>query len=424
MLTSPTPPQATTSAPLLVPRSTACQCGRPVFFRNSTCLGCGTPLGYAPDIAQLLPLAPADGPEVWVAATGDDRSARWRLCPNRDTAAGCNWLLAESEGPGALCRCCRLTRTLPDLAVPGNPARWGLISIAQRRLVSMLVALQLPAQPPGVDPQLGLAFDLLGQLPGGAPVVTGHEDGIITLDVAEADDAEREQRRQRLGEPYRTLLGHLRHESGHYYWQRLVDGTSWLEPCRALFGDERDDYAAALQRHYAQGAAADWPQRHVSAYASSHPWEDWAETWAHYLHLVDTLDTARGFGLNGAQVELHYERWSAADLADTQPDSVADAPGSTGPQGFADLVNGWMELTGVLNELSRSMGLADFYPFVLSRPALQKLHFVHRLVQAQRQVQPAALVDAEDEAADPVGDGHSDADLAATLPHPPGHGPG
>jgi hypothetical protein len=243
----------------------------------------------------------------------------------------------------------------------------------------MLIALGLPVQPRSEDPLRGLAFDLLRQLPGGAPVVTGHADGVITLDVAEADDAQREQRRHALREPHRTPLGHLRHESGHYYWQRLVDGSAWLAPWRALFGDERADYTAALQQHYDSGPPADWGKHHVSAYASSHPWEDWAETWAHYLHLVDTLDTARGFGLDGERVELHYERWSAADL-DTDQD--ADA------QGLVDLVNSWMELTGVLNELSRSMGLADFYPFVLSRPALRKLHLVHRIVRAQRQAAP------------------------------------
>lgn len=370
-------PAAARPAPL-VPRSTTCQCGRPVFFRNSTCLACGTPLGYEPASARLLPLAPASTPGLWVAATGRRRTPHWRRCSNLDSAAGCNWLLPEREGAGSQCRCCRLTRTLPDLAVPENQQWWGQIATAQRRLVSMLIALGLPTLSCTEDPQHGLAFDLLRQLPDGATVLTGHADGVITLDVAEADDAQREQRRQALGEPYRTLLGHLRHESGHYYWQRLVDGTPWLDPCRALFGDDRADYGAALQRHYAQGPAADWPDHHVSPYASSHPWEDWAETWAHYLHLVDTLDTARGFGLHGGQVELRYERWTPADV------SMGDMPPGDDAPGFVDLVNGWMELTGVLNELSRSMGLADFYPFVLSRPALRKLHFVHRLVQAQR----------------------------------------
>jgi hypothetical protein len=193
--------------------------------------------------------------------------------------------------------------------------------------------------------------------------------------VEEADDAQRETRRLALQEPYRTLLGHLRHETGHYYWQRLVDGSSWLEHFRSVFGDERQDYAAALQAHYANGAPADWATRHVSAYASSHPWEDWAETWAHYLHLRDTLDTARSFGIDGESVELSYERF--------RPDALGEeAAGDPQAPAFLALVTGWMELTGVLNELSRAMGVGDFYPFVLSAPALRKLYLVHRVVGA------------------------------------------
>jgi hypothetical protein len=203
--------------------------------------------------------------------------------------------------------------------------------------------------------------------------MTGHADGVITLDVEEADDASREQRRTQMHEPYRTLLGHLRHESGHYYWQRLVQHSEWLAPFRALFGDEQADYGTTLAAYHLNGPAPNWGQSFVSAYASAHPWEDWAETWAHYLHLSDTLDTARSFGLDGERVELNYERYD--------PRVIADAGDPRGDE-FLTLLNGWMELTGVLNELSRSMGVADFYPFVLSVPAVRKLHLVHRVIAA------------------------------------------
>jgi hypothetical protein len=146
---------------------------------------------------------------------------------------------------------------------------------------------------------------------------------------------------------------------------------------RTLFGDDREDYAAALRRHYEDGPPADWGQRFVSAYASAHPWEDWAETWAHYLHLADTLDTARSFGLDGERVELSYERFSPELLAD-----AGNGADDGDAAGFLRLINSWMELTGVLNELSRSMGVADFYPFVLSAPAVRKLHLVHRVIHA------------------------------------------
>jgi hypothetical protein len=264
---------------------------------------------------------------------------------------------------------------VPDLSQPENRRYLLLIAQAQRLLVAALIGLGLPVEPRrDGEAAPGLTFDVLRSPPGGPPVITGHADGVITLDAEEADDATRERRRHELHEPYRTLLGHLRHESGHYYWQRLVAGGSWLEPFRALFGDEREDYAAALRRHYEGGAPADWRSRFVSAYASSHPWEDWAETWAHYLHLRDTLDTARSFGLDGETVELSYERFG--------PEALEAAPDDPHAQAFLDLTNAWMELTGVLNELSRSMGVADFYPFVLSAPALRKLYFVHRVVGA------------------------------------------
>lgn len=417
-------------APPLVPRATACHCGRPVFFRNSECLACKTALGYDPESARLLALEQVRHSSLWREVGARRGSMRYRRCANLQGPVGCNWLLRETDiTEGALCRCCRLTRTWPDLTVEQNRGWVARIAMAQRRLLSIVIALGLPAWPEGTDPVLGLRFDLLRQLDGGPPVITGHADGLITLDVAEAEDAEREKRRSALKEPYRTLLGHLRHEVGHYYWQRLVQGSAWLAPYRALFGDERADYAAALAHHHANGPPADWGGSHVSAYASSHPWEDWAETFAHYLHLVDTLDTARGFGVDGNQVELSYERWSAADLTPESRPTVGPPPDAglptVDPAAFIDLVNEWMELTGVLNELSSSMGLPDFYPFVLSRPALRKLYFVHRVVQAQRakaqlgsRQQAPQIKDRkdrvpEDESADPVGDGHSDSDLAA-----------
>jgi len=377
----------------LIPRAYRCRCGRPIFFRNSECLACHTALGYDPERRMLLPIeqlnseaagqgqdqGQGQGPGLWRAAVGRRTTRRYRRCSHLESVSACNWLVEASDrhaGTPALCRCCRLTRTLPDLSQPENGVYWRRIARDQRRLVSTLIGLGLPVKSKmSEDPKRGLVFDLLRSPPGGAAVCTGHADGVITLDVEEADDARREERRNAMNEPYRTLLGHLRHESGHYYWQRLVAPGPWLEPVRALFGDERQDYAAALRRHYEQGAPADWPTRHVSAYASSHPWEDWAETWAHYLHLRDTLDTARSFGLDGETVELNYERYGLDALG------KSDQADPAAPD-FLSLVNGWMELTGVLNELSRSMGVPDFYPFVLSAAALRKLFLIHRVVGA------------------------------------------
>jgi hypothetical protein len=365
-------------------RSYRCICQRPVFFRNSMCLACKTPLGYECELGRLVPLAP--GPEAGLWRLADDvadgkpgsPAALYRRCGNFDSAAGCNWLVpaaAEGSSP-ALCVACRLNHTIPDLSNPENRVLWQRIEGAKRRLVSQLVSLGLPvASRETEDPQHGLMFDFLRAPPGGPPVTTGHANGLITLDIEEADDVRREHRRTQLHEPYRTLLGHLRHEVGHYYWQRLVVDTPWIEGFRALFGDERANYAAALKKHYKHGARPDWANFHVTSYASVHPWEDWAETWAHYLHMVDTVDTALSFGLDAEEVEIEVEPFGTDALW------RADAPGA---DDFLEFLNSWVELTNVLNELSRSMGQPDFYPFVLPRAAVAKLQLIHCVVTGAR----------------------------------------
>jgi len=363
-------------------RNYRCRCGQPVFFRNSVCLSCGAALGFDPEALTLRSLQPGPQPGLWQASDasagdGDDLEPGQLLqrCANFGPA-GCNWLLPpdEAEAHEGLCRACRLNHTIPDLDVGDNALLWSRIEVAKRRLVSQLLALGLPLQSKvSEDTERGVMFDFLRAAPGEPRVVTGHADGLITLDVDEADDATRERMRTSLREPYRTLLGHLRHEIGHYYWDRLVAGGGWLEPFRARFGDERQDYEESLDRYYQKGPAADWPQRCVTAYASAHPWEDWAETWANYLHMVDTLDTALSFGLEGGDVEIQIEPYGADAL---------DAAGDPGAPRFLGLVNGWLQITALMNELARSMGQPDLYPFVLSHHAVAKLHFVHRVVNA------------------------------------------
>jgi hypothetical protein len=356
-------------------RNYHCQCGRPVFFPNSVCLACATQLGYRVQTGELIPLAPGTLPESWVRF-GDNApdSAVYYRCANFDTPAQCNWLVdrAEFDGNQHFCVACRLNRTIPDLTLAENATFWYAIETAKRRLVSSLVALDLPVKSRiGEDPEHGLAFDFLHAKSPDEKVLTGHDDGVITLNIEEANDATREAARLAMHEPYRTLIGHLRHEVGHYYWDRLVDGTPWLDRFRDLFGDERADYGEALKSHYENGPSSDWPLHFVSAYAASHPWEDWAETWAQYLHLRDLLDTAASFGLHAAGVELDIEPFAPDTLTQSVPDQGEE---------FLRIVNDAAKLTGVLNEMSRSMGLADIYPFVLSRAAVDKLHLVHRVV--------------------------------------------
>lgn len=351
-----------------------CRCGRPVFFRNSLCLGCHAPLGFEPDLQEVRALTEDEESGVWTV-DGQDDGVTWKRCENLDSPAGCNWLRrADEEEP--LCRACRLNRTIPDLSDADNAQWWRKIENAKRRLVAQLLSLGLPVSSKvSEDLERGFMFDFLRSPKEGPRVLTGHADGLITLNVEEADDSIRERTRSLMREPYRTLLGHFRHEVGHYYWDRLVAGTPWLDKFRELFGDERQDYAASLKRNYEQGPPADWADHHISSYASVHPWEDWAESWAHYLHVVDSLDTALRFGLRGEDVEQAVEPFSVDDLYDP---SVPDA------QRVILLINSWVQMTTVLNELARSMGQHDFYPFVMSRPVLRKMHFVQMIVKEAR----------------------------------------
>jgi len=355
----------------------SCRCGRPVYFRNSLCLGCKSPLGYEPERQQVCAMAPGPQPDVWLLdrQDGTEAATTWVRCENFDSPAGCNWLVRADEDE-TLCRSCRLNQTIPSLDDPDNGLWWRKIENAKRRLVAQLLTLGLPVESKvSEDPERGVMFDFLRSPKEGPRVLTGHAQGLITLNVEEADDSVREKTRHQMREPYRTLLGHFRHEIGHYYWDRLVLETPWLDKFRELFGDERQDYAAALQRNYEQGPPADWADRHISSYASVHPWEDWAESWAHYLHVVDSLDTALRFGLKGEDVEQAVEPFTVDDLYDS---------GAPDAQRVILLINSWIQLTTVLNELARSMGQHDFYPFVMSRPVLRKMHFIQMIVKEAR----------------------------------------
>ena len=342
------------------------------------------------DRLGVVPLQPAQEADTW-HVFGDGQGKAYRRCANFQTAAGCNWMVPaprEGDEPSfstqglaqGYCLSCSTTRTIPDQSIEGNDDRWRKLELAKRRLLSQLLALGLPVVTRFSDPAHGMSFDFLSSMPGGPHVLTGHEQGVITINAQEAEDAVRERIRAEMREPYRTLVGHFRHEVGHYYWDLRVAPTSWLDDFRALFGDERADYATALRNHYENGPPADWAMRYVTSYASSHPWEDWAETWAHYLHMADTADTALSFGVDVARVELVSDLFEPSDL--WQPEHPDAAK-------FLDFLNGWVRLTNMLNELSRSMGQPDYYPFVLPRAAVGKLQFIHAVITQAPPESPA-----------------------------------
>ncbi|MBV9841633.1 MAG: putative zinc-binding metallopeptidase [Sphingomonadaceae bacterium] len=349
-------------------------------FEDHACPSCAHGLGYDPATDRFAHHDATSGD--WRDAGGGALAAE--PCANARFGV-CNWLVGDLEpstGGQRMCRACRHNRVIPDLAVAGVLDRWRRIEEAKRRLIRALIMLNLPLDTKN-ERYDGLAFDFLydsaaemGYVP---QLLTGHAGGVITLNVIEADDVARERIRHQMGEPYRTLLGHFRHEVGHHYWFRLVAGTDWHEPFRALFGDERADYQAAVQAHYASGAPADWHDQHISAYAAAHPWEDFAETFAHYLHIVDTLAAIGSFGgeLDGSDIEV------AVDFDPYHADA-------------ATLGARWIPFSFALNAINRAMGQPDLYPFRLTPGVMLKLDFVARLVaQAGGRAAPEETSDLE-----------------------------
>jgi hypothetical protein len=339
-----------------------------LFFENSRCIGCQQNVGYSVEAAKLvsLPGGPDPATRYEVVTPAGKQSAI--KCKNFWEHDACNWLVqANEEQP--YCRSCRLTEVIPDLSDASNRSAWFEIEAAKRRLLYTLNALELPVCSKPEQPEHGLAFKFIRGTDE-QQVITGHAAGVITLNIAEADASFRENMREKLGEAYRTVLGHLRHEIGHYYWDRLVHGTASIEPFRELFGDERQSYEAAIARHYNEGPPVSWAESCISAYATMHPWEDWAETWAHYMHMVDTLETAKSHGVT---VRIPGKE---ADGSRVYTDTLAF-------RDFDSLMSGWNAVTLALNSLNRSMGMKDVYPFVLSPSVQNKLRFVHELIRAR-----------------------------------------
>lgn len=320
------------------------RCRERVFFEQTQCRSCGSRILF------------------------EAAESRFRLldgaipCSNR-TSIGCNWV---ADPDHIFCASCRLTRTTPHRGIPANIILWRRVEQAKRRLVYDLERLQLPWCG---NNRRRVVFDILSEGESSLPVITGHLNGVITLSLSEADDAERELRRSQFREPYRTLLGHFRHEIGHFYWDTLVKQTKLHAPFRLIFGDERQSYEALLQAYHARTDYSYDRRGFISEYATSHPWEDWAETFAHFLHIVSTLETAS---------ELRFSPAHPRDQLSIDPFLESD---------FEALLYAWTNVTYTMNELNRSMGLGDGYPFEISSAARGKLHFVHMAILSFRKAQ-------------------------------------
>lgn len=367
-----------------------CKTRPALFFESSSCTVCGRTTGLTDSLDQVQAFDYDSERQVYFLAESPEQG--YRKCQNFAQYQVCNgMILAENKADSdGLCFSCRFNATIPNLDVPEHLPLWRKMETAKRRALYTLKALGLPLLNGHAHPEQGLTFDFTvdrsanshfeSALPGHAPVMTGHDCGHITINLAEADEVARSKTMLDMGERYRTLLGHFRHELGHFYFDRLIAvDASKHELCKRYFGDDEQDYQQALDRHYQQGAPHDWPQNFISEYATMHPWEDWAETWAHYMHILDTLETAQCAG-----VVVHSPRLDEQSrVKDLQLPQNADY--FNAQTDFDTVLSTWMRFAVVLNSLNRSMGLPDAYPFVLTEQVRQKLKVVHLAVHNQLQ---------------------------------------
>ena len=347
-------------------RSFGCACGNTLYFENTKCLSCGRETGWCPACRTISGLVPEGGTlyRCANAACG----ARLAKCANYAAENVCNRCVVAADpasAPAALCDCCVYNDTIPDLSVAGNREKWARLEAAKRRLFYSLDRLGLPhgTAAGGFDPPLAFDFkadvipanEFWRTMGAEERVYTGHANGKITINIREADPAERESLRVDFDEAHRTLIGHFRHEIGHYYWDLLVRGRREWDSAR-VFGDHNHPgYAESFERHYRQGPPAGWQERFISAYAAMHPWEDFAETFAAYLELTSVLETAQHAGIR-----------PAADVRNAGLDEMVEAQRRIGI---------------AMNEMNRAMGLLDFYPKLLVPAVVEKMRFVQQIVR-------------------------------------------
>ncbi len=342
-------------------------CNNIVFFENNFCRKCGCKLGFLEKEMALISLD--SKLTEWVLP--NQNNSVFRYCENHKHGV-CNWLVEDNGSK--FCKACSLNTIIPNLQINQNKEKWKKLEVAKHRLIFQLLHLKLPIQSKIVNKDSGLSFNFLSKQEATGEnknLMTGHANGVITILLSEADSVLLEKMKKDLDEKYRTLIGHFRHEVGHYYWERLIrDNNQVLEQYRTYFGDERVSYADALDKHYKQGPIPNWQNSFISEYASSHSWEDWAETWAHYLHLMDTLETAYYFGLtvdtridneNPIQMEALFDPYQNND--------------------FDKIVDSCIPLYSAINSMNRSMGISDVYPFVISEPVIEKMKFIHQTLK-------------------------------------------
>lgn len=361
-----------------------------LFFESSTCVACGRTVGLDDKFDKVEPYDLDEETGQYFKASNP--TIRYQKCDNHADFKTCNGMVnlntfipTANEGE-VLCFACCFNETIPDLSIAEHIPLWKKMEVAKRRAIYTLKALSLPLRNISLDPEGGLSFDFTtdrdvsdhfaSRLSGHDTVFTGHNCGHITINLAEADDVARSHTKHAMGEHYRTLLGHFRHELGHYYFDKLIACSPKKHAlCKKYFGDDELDYQEALNKHYKNGAPKDWRDEFISEYATMHPYEDWAETWAHYMHIMDTLETAKNFSITGS---------TSANKAETEELGELNLPqGSyffSSQTSITSILDTWIDFSVILNSLNRSMGMNDAYPFVLSEPVRTKLSFIHHAI--------------------------------------------
>lgn len=369
-----------------------------IFFESRQCLSCDRVVGIDDSFDQVEPYE--KDPETGLFFKENQPQVHYKKCDNNEEYNACNGMVnlntfvPDPDKDEMLCFGCRFNETVPDLSIVEHIPLWKKMESAKRRALYTLKALPIPLQTTDENPEGGLSFDFItdrnvkdhfaSSLEGHEKVFTGHDCGHITINLAEADDVARSQTKHAMGERYRTLLGHFRHELGHYYFdQIIVPSPENHALCKQYFGDDELDYQEALKHHYENGSPKNWRDAFISEYATMHPYEDWAETWAHYMHIIDTLETAQNFSITGStsNIEAHVEELTELNLPQ-------DACYFSQQTDINSILDTWMEFSVMLNSLNRSMGLADAYPFVLTQAVRTKLSFIHHAIHNRLHLLP------------------------------------
>jgi hypothetical protein len=380
----------------------SCKDQQILFFESNNCVACNRTVGLDDNFDKVEPYElDQENGEYFKAARPE---VRFQKCDNHANYNTCNGMVnlntfvpATNEGE-ALCFACRFNETIPDLSIVEHIPLWQKMEVAKRRALYTLKALSLPLHNIRQEPEGGLSFDFIAdrdvsdhfvsQLKDTKMVFTGHDCGHITINLAEADDVARANTKMALGEQYRTLLGHFRHELGHYYFDKLIlDSPEKHALSKKYFGDDALDYQEAMNTHYKNGAPENWRDAFISEYATMHPYEDWAETWAHYMHIIDTLETAQNFSITGSTSGNTNNDEDLAELNLPQ-----DAYFFSSQTSITSILDTWMDFSVILNSLNRSMGLNDAYPFVLTQTVRSKLSFIHHAIHGRLNRMPEVIV--------------------------------